>query len=59
MRIVYGRGLGWKGHIKCMVGDCKRVCFWHDVWCGDFVLKDLFPELFAITANREDIVYSL
>jgi hypothetical protein len=30
-------------HVRYEVGDCSRVLFWHDVWCGDLPLKFLFP----------------
>ena len=47
---------GWDNFFKyCafVVGDGKRVKFWHDCWCGDMSLKGAFPELFAISRDRE------
>ena len=31
------------------VKDSSRVLFWHDVWCVDCPLKNLFPDLFRMT----------
>jgi hypothetical protein len=30
------------------VGDGVRTEYWHDLWCGDMVLKEAFPVLFGI-----------
>jgi hypothetical protein len=29
------------------VGDGVRTKFWHNLWCGDRVLKEAFPVLFG------------
>lgn len=29
--------------------------FTANIWCGDVVLKDLFPDLFAIALDRDAI----
>jgi hypothetical protein len=34
------------------VGDGARTKFWHDLWCGDSVLKEVFPALFGIARRR-------
>ena len=47
---------GWDNffqHCAFVVGDGKRVKFWHDCWCGDMPLKGAFPELFVISGDRE------
>jgi len=30
------------------VGDGSRTRFWHDLWCGDTVMKEVFPDLLGI-----------
>lgn len=63
-RIVGPHGCDlWKGimkgwdvfahHIDFIVGEGNRVRLWHDRWCGDIVLKDAFPTLFACTSHQD------
>ena len=43
------RGLEhFKSLVHFEVKDGSRVLFWHDVWCGDRLLKTLFPDLFRM-----------
>jgi hypothetical protein len=35
------------------VGDGVRTKFWHDLWCGDMVLKKTFPVLFGIARVKD------
>jgi hypothetical protein len=35
------------------VGDGIRTNFWHDMWCGDMVLKEAFFVLFGITRVKD------
>ena len=35
------------------MGDGTRVKFWHDVWCGDYPLKEAFPEFYCINRSME------
>ena len=35
------------------MGDGTRVKFWHDVWCGDYPLKEAFLEFYCISRSRE------
>jgi hypothetical protein len=47
---------GWDAfaaHVRYEIGNGSKVLFWHDVWCGEIPLKNLFPELFLI-ARRKD-----
>ena len=46
----------FKRFISFDVGECSRVSFWHDVWCGDRTLKKVFLALFAIACNLEAMV---
>jgi hypothetical protein len=42
---------GWEtlfGFARFEVGDGVRTKFWHNLWCGDMVLKEVFPHLFGI-----------
>jgi hypothetical protein len=41
----------FKQFISFDVGDGSGVSFWHDVWCGDRTLKEMYPALFAIACN--------
>ena len=36
----------------------RGVKFWHDVWCENYALKDLYSELYLIAMNKETSVYS-
>ena len=45
---VYGRLLGGvEGSFvvttRFEVGDRSKIGFWHDLWCGDTTLKEVFP----------------
>jgi hypothetical protein len=64
----YGCGLwrhirkGWEvfsTHIGFEVGLGTRVSHWHDNWCLDRPLKELFPDLYGCSLNQEDIVASV
>ncbi|CAL5367336.1 unnamed protein product [Camellia sinensis] len=34
------------------VGNGSRIRFWHDKWCGSTYLKDEFPSLFNLSADK-------
>jgi hypothetical protein len=34
----------------------SRISFWHDLWCGDMVLKVAFPSLFGIACVKDAFV---
>jgi len=38
------------------VGDGTRTRFWHNLWCGDTVLKEAFPVLFGIAREKDTSV---
>jgi hypothetical protein len=42
--------------LELKVGDGSRIPFWSDVWCGGSPLKDLFPDLYPITRDKEALV---
>ena len=29
---------------------------WHDLWCGDTILKKYYPELFGIGCNKDSSI---
>jgi hypothetical protein len=35
-----------------VAGVGSRICFWHDNWCGDVTLKNMFPVLYACSSSR-------
>jgi len=35
------------------VGDGYNVRFWHDIWCGDSLLKLCYPALFNIARYKD------
>lgn len=37
-----------------MVIDGSRIMFWHDIWCGDQILMEPYPELFLLEASLAD-----
>jgi hypothetical protein len=41
------------------VGNGYRICLWHDHWCGETPLKELFLVLFGCAANCGATVASL
>uniref|UniRef100_A0A2N9HPD9 Reverse transcriptase zinc-binding domain-containing protein n=1 Tax=Fagus sylvatica TaxID=28930 RepID=A0A2N9HPD9_FAGSY len=62
VRGSYGCGL-WKGimrgwnhfhqHLRFTVGRGDRVRLWHDCWCGDRALKDVFPSIFECASQKD------
>ena len=40
-------------HLSFVVGDGSRILFWHDKWIEDNSLKNLYPELFVCSTNKE------
>jgi hypothetical protein len=50
---------GWGkfcNHTRFKVGDGSKVKFWHDLRCGDTVLKDAFPVLFGIARVKDALL---
>jgi hypothetical protein len=52
-------GGGWakfERFIYFKVGNGARIRFWYDTWCGDYPLKDIFPNLYCIARDKEAFV---
>jgi len=46
---------GWgsfSNFVSYKVGADSRICFWHDVWCGEGALKYSFSEFYSIARNE-------
>ena len=47
---------GWMEFSKRVafkVGDCRRVRFWKDRWCGEDSLEEVFPSLYSLASSRD------
>uniref|UniRef100_A0A2N9HB87 Reverse transcriptase domain-containing protein n=1 Tax=Fagus sylvatica TaxID=28930 RepID=A0A2N9HB87_FAGSY len=54
--------MGWtvfSTHIRFEVRLGTRVSLWHDSWCSDHPLKEIFLGLFGCSLNQEDSVGSV
>jgi hypothetical protein len=43
----------FSGFSRLEVGDGVRTKFWHDLWCGNRVLKEVFPVLFGVARMKD------
>jgi hypothetical protein len=43
-------------YVSFSIGSGERVSFWHDRWCGEGVMKDLFPTLYHIAQDKQALV---
>ena len=41
-----------KQDVRFVVGDGTRISFWEDSWCGDRLLYEAFPSLFALACSK-------
>jgi hypothetical protein len=46
-------------HVEFVAGLGNQVRFWHDRWCGETPLKDLFPPLFVCSSHCDASIQSL
>jgi hypothetical protein len=47
---------GWGVFLRSLrfdVRDGSHIRFWHNIWCGDQSLKEVFLELFCIARHKE------
>ena len=40
-------------HFSSKVGVDSSIFFWHDSWCEEGPLQDLFPSLYVLVMNRD------
>lgn len=53
---------GWDtyaAHTCFKVGNGVKVKFWHDLWCGDRALKDVFPQVYGLARRKEASIANL
>jgi len=43
-------------HCSFEVGDGSSNLFWHDHWCGEIPLKDLFPSLYVLAVDKNAFI---
>ena len=54
--------MGWADfwrHTGFEVGLGTKVLLWHDKWCTDVALKELYPALYACSNNRDAFIASV
>jgi hypothetical protein len=54
--------MGWEvfsSHISFEVGLGTWISLWHDKWCSDRPLKEIFPALYGCSLNQEDTIASV
>jgi hypothetical protein len=50
----------FSGFARFEVADGVRTKFWNDLWCGDTVLNEVFPDLFGIARVKDaSVVYNM
>ncbi|KAL6347163.1 hypothetical protein AAG906_012744 [Vitis piasezkii] len=49
----------FKSKVCFVVGNGRRIKFWLNKWCGDSLLKESFPTLFAIANSKESWVANM
>jgi len=43
-------------HLKVEVGDGERTRFWEDPWLQEGLIKNLFPQLFALSSQQNTTI---
>lgn len=38
------------------MGHGSRIRFWHDFWCGDRFLKEVFPYVYSVARVKDAFV---
>jgi len=39
-------------HFSFELGDGSTIFFWHDRWCGEVPLKEVYPGLYVLAVDR-------
>nr|GEV52053.1 hypothetical protein [Tanacetum cinerariifolium] len=50
---LQSRGIDLLAACYRSVGDGKKIQFWDEKLCGDHILKDLFPRVYALDGNKQ------
>jgi hypothetical protein len=45
--------------VRYDIGDGTKVLFWHDVWCGERLLKLVYSALFNVACNNLEWLFLL
>jgi len=46
-------GRNFEDCFKWKVGDRNSIKFWEDRWVGNIILKNKFPRLFSLSADKD------
>ena len=41
------------------MGNSSKLKFWYDLWCGDSLLMEEFPEIFFISCDQDSSIAGL
>lgn len=44
---------GFCGNISLKVGDGSMISFWVHKWCGENMMREVFPNLYCVSFQRE------
>lgn len=47
------RWMMFSSHTRFEIGDNSNIRFWHDAWCGEKALKEVFSYLFSISCVKD------
>ena len=51
--VIYPKGVErFFPHFSFKVGDGSTIFFWHDRWCGEVPLKELFSGLYVLAMDK-------
>lgn len=53
---------GWDTYVantNFIVGNIMKVKFWHNVWCGDRALKEVYLQVYGLARRKETSITDL